>query len=110
MASFPNNKVHRTNRRKLGKGQHVQVPPTAVAATASTDTVVLTFAAPVIVSGPTALTVATLTQVSTTQISPTVVHVLMSGALSSHAYNLPAGDPNISNFQGGSNAGTSGTF
>ena len=110
MASFPNNKVHRSDRRKLGRGQSVPRPSTGVVATASTDTVVLTFSAPVIVSGPTALIVGTLTQVSTTQISPTVVHVLMSGAVASHAYNLPAGDPAISNFQGGSNAGTSGTF
>ena len=52
MASYPGNKVHRTSRRRLGKGQHPQLPAVTITATAATVTVHLVFSAPVVVRGP----------------------------------------------------------
>lgn len=110
MATFPGAKVHRTSRRKLGRGQAVLVPPTAAVLTGSVDTVTITFSAPMICTGPVGLTVATLTIVSQTIVSPTVITVLMNGAVATHLGTLPANDPHLRNFQGGSNALATATF
>lgn len=110
MASFPGAKVHRPSRRKLGRGQHTQLPSATVAATTATPDVTLTFSVPVIVSGTPNFTVTGLTILSWTQPTPTTVHLVMSGATTGLTYSYPANDPNVSTFQGGAEAGTSGTF
>jgi hypothetical protein len=108
--SYPGPKVHRVNRRKLGRGQYPAPTAVTCTVTGSVDTATLTFSRPVVVTGPIPFTVATLTVVSQTIISPTVVQILMSGALSTNAYNLPSNAANVSTYQGGGVAGVSGAF
>jgi hypothetical protein len=111
MASYPGPKVHRVNRRKLGKGQF---PPsnviTVAASSTGTTNVTLTFNRPVTVNGNIGVTVATLTLVSQTIVSPTVVTQVWSGNVATHAYAVPSNDPHVASYQGGALAGTSGTF
>ena len=59
MASYPGAKVHRVSRRKLGRGQHVQLPSATVTAAAVTTTVTLTFSQSVVVGGPIPLVLGT---------------------------------------------------
>jgi hypothetical protein len=108
--SYPANKVHRKNRRKLGRGQYPTSNAVTVTATGSGSTAIVTYNQPVNVSGPLAITVATLTFVSQVINSPTQVTVTMSGAVSTHAYTIAANDPHVSSYQGGPTLGTSGTF
>lgn len=108
--SYPGPKVHRVNRRKLGRGQFAAASAVTVAATGASDTVTLTFNRPVVVTGTIPMTVATLTFVSQTVVSPTVVTQLWSGAVSGHAYNVPSNPATAMTYQGGAVAGTSGTF
>lgn len=111
MATFPGAKVHRTNRRKLGRGQFPSSLNITVAATSTgTTNVTLTFNRPVAVSGNIGVTVATLTLVSQTVVSPTVVTQVWSGNVATHAYNVPSNDSHVSSYQGGALVGTSGTF
>jgi hypothetical protein len=111
MASYPGAKVHRTNRRKLGRGQHVQAPGVAVVVTSSgTTNMTMTFAQPVVVSGIIPSTVAGKTLVSQTIVSPTVVTQVWSGNVTGLAYTVPPATPNIKSFQGGPCLGASGTF
>lgn len=111
MASFPGPKVHRVNRRKLGRGQFpTATGVTVVVSSSGTTNATLTFARPVIVTGTIPMTVATLTLVSQTQVSPTVVTQVWSGNVSTHAYSLPAGATNVSTYQGGPVEGAAGTF
>lgn len=77
--AFPNNKAHRTSRRKLGRGQHVQLPSlsaTVSFSSASTATnygqVLLTFNVAPIVNGPLDIKPAGFTFASQSQVSPTV--------------------------------------
>jgi hypothetical protein len=108
--SYPGPKVHRVSRRKLGRGQHQQVAGTLCSAATTTPNVTVTFASPVVVSGPLEITVGSLTIVSQSQTSPTTVVFVMSGPTTGLAYNFPAGQPNVSNMQGGAVGGTAGTF
>lgn len=109
--AFPGPKVHRRNRRKLGRGQYPQAASVALTVTSTgTTNVTLTFAAPVVVSGRIMGTVATLTFVSQTVVSSTVVTQVWSAAVSGHAYNFPAAQETVATAQGGSNAAASGTF
>lgn len=108
--AFPGPKVHRRNRRKLGRGQFPTAAGVTVTITGSASTVTMTFARPVVVTGIIPLTVASLTLVTQTVVSPTVVTQLMSGTVATHAYNLPAGAANVLTQQGGPVSGTSGTF
>lgn len=108
--SFPGPKTHRRNTRKLGRNQYPVALGVGVVITSSSDTATLTFARPVVVSGPIPLTVATRTFVSQTVVSPTVVTILYSGALTGLAYTLPAGAANVLTQQGGPTLGASGTF
>lgn len=106
VATFPTAKVHRTSRRKLGRGQHVQLPAVTAAVTDSADTMTLTFNTPPIVNGNLDVQPVGLTFVSQTQVSPTVWHVLYSGALTTvHYAGIPAGSPLVSSAQGGAFAG-----
>lgn len=110
--SFPTPKVHRVNRRKLGKGQHVQLPPATCVVTSSGDVAVLTFNTPVVVNGSLDLHPTALSLVSQTQISATVWHVTYGSALTGVAYTgIAAGSPIVNTMQGGGFAGIpGGTF
>ena len=108
MASFPSAKVHRRNRRKLGKGQHVQLEAVTVTAAASTTTVTITFSAPVVVDGNIPLTSSTGTLVSQTQVSSTVFQQTWSESQAGADWFIPANC--VATFQGGGNAAASGTF
>lgn len=111
MASFPGAKVHRVNRRKLGRGQTTP-QPFAVATVTSTGTTnaTLTFDRPVVVSDLIPLSVATLTLVSQHVVSPTVVSQTFSGTVASHAYSLPPNSFAARTYQGGGTAAIAGTF
>lgn len=108
--AYPGNKVHRRNRRRLQSGQGPYPSTVTCAVTGTGSTATLTFSSPVNVSGNILFTTATLTRVTQTVVSPTVVTILMSGALSTHAYNLPSADPALSSYEGGLVAGSTGTF
>jgi hypothetical protein len=62
------------------------------------------------VTGPIPITVATLTPVTQTIVSPTVVTILMSGTVATHAWTLPSGAANVATYQGGAVYGSTGTF
>jgi hypothetical protein len=108
--SFPSSKVHRVSRRKLGRGQATVAPGVPITVTGAGSTATLTAARPVVVTGQPNLTVATRTIVSYAVVSPTVITVLMSGALTGLAYSLPSPQPKIATYQGGPVLGTTGTF
>jgi hypothetical protein len=110
MASFPGAKVHRVDRRKLGRGQAPQIPPAAVTvSTVSADVFKIVSSIPgVFATNGAGITVATLTFVSAAQVSQTELDVTMSGALTGHAYTVPANI--LTTFMGGGSAATSGTF
>jgi nucleoside recognition membrane protein YjiH len=72
--------------------------------------VTLTFAEPINVAGQIPINVATLTRSTQTVVSPTVVTVLMSGALTGHAWTLASPVPETSTYTGGVVLGGSGTF
>lgn len=111
MASVLANKPHRRNRRKLGRGQTSAIQSvTATVTSTGTTNATVTYSRPVVVRGAPALAVATRTQVSHTQTSPTTVSVTMSGNVTTLAYTLTANDPNVTPSQGGQTGGTSGTF
>jgi hypothetical protein len=109
--SFPGAKVHRVNRRKLGRGQFPTATGVAAVITSSgTTNLTITFARPVVVTGTIPTTVATKTLVSQTVVSGTVVTQVWSGNVTGLAYTLPAGAANVQTYQGGPTLGTSGTF
>lgn len=107
---FPSGKTHRINRRKLGRGQFPTATGVAVVITGTASTATLTFARPVVVTGPIPLSVATRTNSTQTVVSPTVVTILQSGTVTGLAFSLPSGAANVSTYQGGPVAGTTGTF
>ena len=110
MASFPGAKVHRVSRRKLGRGQHVQVPAATVVVTSAADTATLTFNQPVVVSGAVNLNVSGgVTVVSQTIVSSTVVQILYSGPLTTLTWSIGGSEP-VATFAGGGLAPASGTF
>lgn len=110
MASYPSAKVHRVSRRKLGRGQHVQVPPVTIVPTVATTTVTLTFSQAVVVSGKIGYVGNTGPVLVQTQTSPTVVTLTFTGSQAAATYSIAANDPAIKTFQGGGNAAVSGTF
>ena len=72
--AFPGPKVHRKNRRKLGRGQFPTATGVGVVVTTSgTTNMTMTFARPVVVTGDIPSTVAGKTLVSQTVVSQTVV-------------------------------------
>lgn len=107
---FPSNNVHRTNRRRLGRGQGPFPANVTTSASGSGSTAIITFSQPVTITGNLPLTVATLTFVSQVVTSPTVVTVTMSGAVATHAYTLASPVSTANSYQGGTVVGTSGTF
>ena len=110
--AFPTSKVHRVSRRKLGRGQHVQLPLATAVVTSASDTATITFSVPVVVNGSLDLHVTGLTLVSQIQVSSTVWHLLYSGPLTGIAYvGIPSGSPVVQTMQGGGFAGIpGGTF
>jgi hypothetical protein len=110
MASYPTANVHRRSRRKLGRAQHQQSASVTTTAATTTPNVTLTFSDRVIVSGPLAITVGSLTILSQQQLSPTTYEFVMSGTTTTATYNFPGFQQNIATFQGGGVAGVSGTF
>jgi hypothetical protein len=108
--AFPNNRVKRRNRRALGRGQVTPQTVVGNVVTGAASTVTINFAAPVQVLGTIPITVATLTIVSQTVVSPTQVTILMSGALAGHAWSIPNPMPNVSTYEGGVTPGGAGTF
>ena len=110
MASFPGSKVHRPSRRKLGRGQHLQLPLATFVMTSSTNTAILTFSVPVVVSGQVDLHVSGgLGFVSQVQLSPQVLHVLYDGAVGGKTWSVGPGEP-VATFQGGGLAPQADTF
>lgn len=110
MASYPGAKVHRVSRRKLGRGQHVQLPSATVTAAASTTTVTLTFSQSVVVGGPIPLVLGTpQTPVSQVQTSPTSVTIVYPATVVGSTWSISSAAP-VSTFQGGGLAAASGTF
>lgn len=109
--AFPTPKVHRHNRRKLGRGQYPTANAVTVTVTSTgTTNVTLTFSRPVVVTGTIGVTVATRTLVSQTIVSPTVVTQVWSGNVTTLAYAVPAADSHVSTYQGGQLVGAAGTF
>ena len=110
MASFPGPKVHRANRRKLGRGQHIHNPNAIASPVASGSDVVVNFDRPVVVNGPLAIAVGALHIVSQTPVTAAQLRVTMSGPVVGLAWNIPAGQSTILTYQGGGLAAASGTF
>lgn len=108
--SYPTPKVHRVNRRKLGRGQYPTATGVAVVVTGTASTITLTFARPVVVTGIIPATVATRTLVTQTVVSPTVVTQLQSGTITGLAFAVPANAANVATYQGGGVVGATGTF
>ena len=109
--AFPGPKVHRGNRRKLGRGQYPAATGVGVTVTSTgTTNVTLTFARPVVVTGTIPMTVATRTFVSQTSVSNTVVTQVWSAAVTGLAYAVPANAANVLTNQGGPVTGATGTF
>lgn len=110
MASFPSAKVHRQNRRKLGRGQHPQLAAATVTASASTVTVTLTFNVPVVVSGIIPMNVQTgIALVSQVQASTTTVTQVYASTVVGKTWSI-AGNAPVRTYQGGGLAPASGTF
>lgn len=110
MASFPGAKVHRSDRRKLGRGQMPSIPPASLTvSTVSANVFKIVSSIPgVFQTNGAGITVATLTFVSATQVSQTELDVTMSGAISTHAYVVPSNI--LTTFMGGGSAAATGTF
>jgi hypothetical protein len=111
MAAYPGPKVHRSNRRKLGRGQFPSGNSVAVVVTDAGSVATLTFSKAVVVSGIIPMTVSGgRTFVSQTVVSPTVVTQTWSGALTTLTYVVPANTPNVGTSTGGVCSGAAGTF
>ena len=110
MASFPGSKVHRRNRRALGRGQVTSIPAAGLTvSTVSADVFKVVSDTPgVFDTSGAGITVASLTFVSASQVSTTELDVTMSGALTGHAYTLPSNI--LMTFIGGGSPAKAGTF
>jgi hypothetical protein len=111
MASYPGPKVHRANRRKLGRGQFPTGGSVTVTLTNATVTLTLTFSGPVVVTGIIPVTSnGAQTIVSQTVVSPTVVTQTWSATLVGSTITVPANPANVATFQGGGVSGNQRTF
>lgn len=110
MASYPGAKVHRSSRRKLGRGQSVQRSPATVTPVATTSSVALTFDVPVVVSGNIPLNldpaVALLSQVQTDARHVTQTY---AATVVGSDWSITAAAP-VRTTQGGGLTAASGTF
>jgi hypothetical protein len=108
---YPTAKVHRVNRRKLGRGQYPSAGVVAVTLTnPSADVVLLTFSMPVVVTGTIPTTTTSGTFVSQTVTSATTVAQTFSASQAAATVSVPAAAANVATYQGGRVAGTSVTF
>jgi hypothetical protein len=111
MATYPGPKVHRTNRRKLGRGQFAAGASVTCTLSVATVTLTLTFSGPVVVTGIIPVsTSGAQTFVSQTLVSSTVVTQTWSATLVGATLTLPSIPANVSTYQGGGVGGTSKTF
>jgi hypothetical protein len=111
MASYPGPKVHRVNRRKLGRGQYPSSNAITVTVTDAGAVATLTFSRPVTVNGTIPLNVSGgLTFVSQAIVSPTVVTQTWSAALTGKTYSIPTATSQVTSYQGGALIGAAGTF
>jgi hypothetical protein len=103
MASFPSAKVHRPSRRKLGRGQHTQVPAAVITPTFTSTVVTLTFNVPVVVSGTVPVTcTGGNTFVSQSVVSSTVVTQTWASAFTTSMNVAMAANPSqVATVQGG---------
>jgi len=109
--AYPGAKVHRINRRKLGRGQYpASLGTTVVLTTTGTTNLTMTFARPVVVTGIIPVTSPALTIVSQTVVSPTVVTQVWSASIAAATMTFPANAANVTTQQGGGVAGTVVTF
>jgi hypothetical protein len=109
MASYPGSKVHRRDRRKLGRGQVPPVTaPTLTITAHSADVARIVSNVPVVWGDLSGMTVATLTYASAAVVDQSTIDVTFSGALSGHAYAVPAGVGTA--YNGGPTPAASGTF
>jgi hypothetical protein len=111
MATYPGPKVHRYNRRKLGRGQY----PTSNGFTAtltnpSADVIQMVFSRPVVVTGTIPLTSSTGAFVSQTVINATTVQQTWSTSQAAATVTLPQNAPNVTSVIGGGVAGQVVTF
>ena len=111
MASFPTSKVHRSNRRKAGRNQAPSGPTVPATVTLGPgNTAIVSFASPVVVSGPLPLSVGNLTVGNQTVDSPTQVTIELSGNASGQPFVLQGGTVAAANYHGGGISGAAGTF
>jgi hypothetical protein len=109
--AYPGPKVHRTSRRKLGRGQYPTNNFVGVTLTnPSADVVLMTFASPVVVTGIIPLTTSSGTFVSQTVLSATTVQQTFSASQAAATVSIPGNAANVATYQGGRVAGTTITF
>jgi hypothetical protein len=112
--AYPGPKVHRVNRRKLGRGQYPnQYQPNGVSVVLtnpSADVVTLTFNKPVTVTGIIPVTTSAGAFVSQAIISSTVVQQTFSASQAAATVTVPGNAANVLSYQGGGVIGTSVTF
>lgn len=107
---FPGSKVKRPSRRKLGRGQAVQLPAATFTITAATAVVTIASDVPITVNGTIPLAVEGLTLVSQTIVDQQTVHQTWSDDCSGLDYTLAGGLAMVRTYQGGSTNPASGTF
>jgi hypothetical protein len=111
MASYPGAKVHRINRRKLGRGQYpTGNMVTAVLTNPSADVVQIAFSRPVVVSGTIPLTTSNGVFVSQAVISPTVVQQTFSLTQAAATVSMPSNPANVAANPAGGIVGATVTF
>lgn len=111
MASYPGPKVHRVNRRKLGRGQSVQVPPLTFTMTDATTFATMHFSQPVVITGTPPLVISgSVTVTSFTMSNPLTCVIACSGSLTGLTWSIAANVPQIRGQQGQGVAANSGTF
>lgn len=111
MASYPGSKVHRVDRRKLGRGQQVDQPAANMVVTGSASTATLTFNVPVVVNGTIPMVYGgSRTILSQTVVSATVVQQLLSNTVTMQTYSFTGGSPTVRTRQGGIVNSVAGTF
>ena len=108
--SFPTKNRHTPSRRRAGRGQGPFSPTVTIVVTPSTNSMVIVFDQPVVVSGPITAAVATRTIVSQTVNSPTQVTILFSGTVATLAWSIAGFGQPVASYQGGQMQGASGTF
>ena len=111
MAVYPTSKVHRTSRRKLGRGQYPPIAPLSLALTSALDVITFTSTVPLVVSGIVPVTLSTGGPVlSQAIVSPYVFTQTYTSSVAAATYSLAANAPNVRTAQGGVTVGESGTF